>query len=116
MKPLGVLRRFTVISITPTAFMKANSRTLREYTRELAEVGGFALNWTKSGVGAKERNELYVARDLAVYEREFPGLTEEGRCTQKTGGNTKPILRFSRCATPLAIEHLRRLSAKGLNG
>jgi hypothetical protein len=32
---------------------------------------------TKTGVGAKERNELYVARDLAVYEREFPGLTEE---------------------------------------
>jgi cell filamentation protein len=58
-------------------FYEGNSRTLREFTRELAQEAGFNLNWTRTGVGAKERNELYVARDLAVYEREFPGLTEE---------------------------------------
>jgi len=58
-------------------FYEGNSRTLREFTRELAKEAGFNLDWTKTGVGAKERNELYVARDLAFYEREFPGLTEE---------------------------------------
>jgi cell filamentation protein len=58
-------------------FYEGNSRTLREFTRELAKEAGFILDWTKTGVGAKERNELYVARDLAVYERDFPGLTEE---------------------------------------
>ena len=45
--------------------------------RELAAEAGFTLDWAKTGVTAKERNELYVARDLAIYEREFPGLNEE---------------------------------------
>jgi len=58
-------------------FYEGNSRTLREFTRELAHEAGFNLDWIKTGVGARERNELYVARDLAVYEREFPGLTEQ---------------------------------------
>jgi cell filamentation protein len=58
-------------------FYEGNSRTLREFTLELAEEAGFTIDWTRTGVGPKERNELYVARDLAVYEREFPGLTEE---------------------------------------
>jgi fido (protein-threonine AMPylation protein) len=59
------------------AFYEGNSRTLREFTRELAKEAGFALDWRKTGVGTRERNELYVARDLAVLERAFPGLTEE---------------------------------------
>ncbi len=58
-------------------FYEGNSRTLREFTRELASEAGYALDWGKTGVGAKERNELYVARDLAVLERAFPGLTPE---------------------------------------
>jgi cell filamentation protein len=58
-------------------FYEGNSRTLREFTRELAEEAGFTFDWTKTGVTAKERNELYLARDLAVYEREFPGLNED---------------------------------------
>lgn len=58
-------------------FHEGNSRTLREFARELAEKAGFNLDWTKTGVAAQERNEFYVARDLAVLERAFPGLTEE---------------------------------------
>jgi cell filamentation protein len=58
-------------------FYEGNSRTLREFTRELVEEAGFTLDWVKSGVGAKERNALYLARDLAVLDRAFPGLTEE---------------------------------------
>jgi fido (protein-threonine AMPylation protein) len=57
-------------------FYEGNSRTLREFTRALAEEAGFTLDWIKTGIGTTERNELYLARDLAVYEREFPGLTE----------------------------------------
>lgn len=58
-------------------FYEGNSRTLREFTRELALAAGYTLDWVKSGVGTKERNQLYRARDLAVLERAFPGLNEE---------------------------------------
>ena len=58
-------------------FHEGNSRTLREFFRELAQEAGFALDWTGTGITAKERDELYVARDLAVTEREFSGLTQE---------------------------------------
>jgi cell filamentation protein len=58
-------------------FSEGNSRTLREFARELAKEAGFNLDWTKTGVGAQQRNELYIARDLAVLERAFPDLTEE---------------------------------------
>jgi fido (protein-threonine AMPylation protein) len=58
-------------------FYEGNSRTLREFTRELAEDAGYALDWVKTGIGTKERNELYIARDVAVLERAFPDLTPE---------------------------------------
>ena len=57
-------------------FHEGNSRTLREFTRELALAAGFALDWVGTGVGVEERNQLYIARDVAVFERWFPGLTE----------------------------------------
>jgi cell filamentation protein len=59
------------------AFYEGNSRTLREFTRELASEAGYALDWVKTGISTKERNELYVARDLAVLENAFPNLTPE---------------------------------------
>lgn len=58
------------------AFYEGNSRTLREFTRQLATAAGFTLDWIGAGAGPAERNALYLARDLAVYEREFPGLNE----------------------------------------
>jgi hypothetical protein len=57
-------------------FHEGNSRTLREFTRELA-AAGHTLDGIKTSVGAKERNQLYIARDIAVLERAFPGLTLE---------------------------------------
>ncbi len=58
-------------------FYEGNSRTLREFTRELALAAGYKLDWIKTHITAKERNELYVARDVAVLERVYPGLDEE---------------------------------------
>lgn len=58
-------------------FLEGNSRRLREFTRELANEAGFVLDWAQTGTGAKERNALYLARDLAVLERAFPALTPE---------------------------------------
>jgi fido (protein-threonine AMPylation protein) len=53
-------------------FYEGNSRTLREFTRELALEAGYNLDWTGTDIGTKERNELYLARDLAVLERAYP--------------------------------------------
>jgi cell filamentation protein len=58
-------------------FYEGNSRTLREFTRELADAAGFALDWRRIGTDDAARNALYVARDVAVLERVYPGLTEE---------------------------------------
>jgi fido (protein-threonine AMPylation protein) len=37
-------------------FYEGNSRTLREFTRSLAEAAGFTLDWIGTGAGASERN------------------------------------------------------------
>jgi fido (protein-threonine AMPylation protein) len=58
-------------------FYEGNSRTLREFTRELASEAGYELDWGKTAIRANERNALYVARDLAVLERAFPDLTPD---------------------------------------
>lgn len=65
-------------------FYEGNSRTLREFTRELATAAGYTLDWVGAGIGAKERNALYMARDVAVLERAFPNLTPE-RAMQTNG-------------------------------
>jgi cell filamentation protein len=59
------------------AFYEGNSRTLREFTHQLASEAGYELDWGKTAIGAQERNRLYLARDLAVLERAFPDLTKE---------------------------------------
>lgn len=62
-------------------FYEGNSRTLREFTRLLALAAGFVLDWVRTGVGAKERNTLYMARDVAILERHYPDLTPERAMT-----------------------------------
>lgn len=47
-------------------FRDGNSRTIREFTRELALKAGFEINWEKSNLNQQTRNELYIARDFAV--------------------------------------------------
>lgn len=58
-------------------FYEGNSRTLREFTRSLAAEAGFTLDWTGTNVTAEKRNALYVARDLEVITRHYPGVTPE---------------------------------------
>ncbi|CAM4091929.1 Fic family protein [Deinococcus frigens] len=58
-------------------FQEGNSRTLREFTRELAQHAGYELDWQSTGVDADARNRLYIARDVAMYERQYPGLNDE---------------------------------------
>ena len=77
-------------------FYEGNSRTLREFTRELAVEAGFNLDWIRTAVGATERNALYIARDLAVYERAFPGLDESKAMTTENRREYEAFLTMDR--------------------
>lgn len=55
-------------------FSEGNSRTLREFTRELALQAGYDLDWYSTDAGAQTRSALYVARDMEVFKRKYPGL------------------------------------------
>ncbi len=47
-------------------FADGNSRTLREFTRALADTAGFELKWETFAQSRSGRDVLYVARDLSV--------------------------------------------------
>lgn len=86
-------------------FYEGNSRTLREFSRSLALASGYELDWTPTNVTAVERNRLYIARDIAVLERAFPGLTpERGMLT-----NDRAEYEAS-----LALPHMRRVPGASL--
>jgi cell filamentation protein len=57
-------------------FREGNSRTLRTFTRQLAEAAGYDLDWTRFNEDAKTRDSLCIARDRAVNEILLPRLPE----------------------------------------
>ena len=87
------------------AFHEGNSRTLREFTRSLAAEAGYKLNWAPAGATVEQRNRLYIARDVAVLERAFPGLTLE------RGMKTENRAEYE---TSLALPYLRRVPGASL--
>ncbi len=58
-------------------FYEGNSRTLREFTRELASQSGLKLDWVGTNVTCEKRNDLYIARDIEVMNRAYPDLTQD---------------------------------------
>jgi cell filamentation protein len=48
-------------------FREGNSRTLRQFTTDLARVAGYVLDWTPAGRDDASRNALYRARDMAAH-------------------------------------------------
>lgn len=58
-------------------FREGNSRTLRTFTEQLARDNGHDLDWGTTNVTAQSRDALYVARDMAVIQLRYPGLTAE---------------------------------------
>ena len=56
-------------------FREGNSRTLRTFTEQLARENGHQLDWGTTNANAKTRDQLYLARDLAVIQIRNPGLT-----------------------------------------
>lgn len=57
-------------------FREGNSRTLREFTAQLAREAGYELDWGTTGADGAARERLYLARDREVLERLYPGLDE----------------------------------------
>ena len=47
-------------------FSDGNSRTLRTFTKQLANASGYELEWERFGRESGGRDALYVARDLTV--------------------------------------------------
>jgi len=56
-------------------FAEGNSRTLRAFTAQMAREAGFRLDWGTTNADAFSRDRLYIARDVAVTQRAFPGLS-----------------------------------------
>lgn len=59
------------------SFYEGNSRTLRTFTYLMAKQAGFVFNWNTTNVTAFTRNQLYNARDLAVYHHYYNGLLSD---------------------------------------
>jgi cell filamentation protein len=57
------------------AFRDGNSRTLRAFTSDFAEVAGHQLDWARAAQAGEDRQRLYHARDLAVMRGDLAELT-----------------------------------------
>ena len=55
-------------------FREGNSRTLRQFTADLALAAGYELDWEPAGATEETRNALYTARDFAFKLRAYTRL------------------------------------------
>jgi len=55
-------------------FREGNSRTLREFTRELAQAAGKTMHWHHIAARMQGRALLYLARDAEIFRRHFPEI------------------------------------------
>lgn len=55
-------------------FRDGNSRTLREFTRSLADTCGYTIDWGRFAQSAVGRDMLYIARDLSVNQLALPAI------------------------------------------
>lgn len=58
-------------------FRDGNSRSLREFTRQLAEQSGYTLDWERFGKSPHGRDILYIARDQSVNTLALPHLQHD---------------------------------------
>ncbi|RYF09248.1 MAG: hypothetical protein EOO77_24280 [Oxalobacteraceae bacterium] len=65
-------------------FSEGNSRTLRSFTRQLAEQTGHELDWNLTNANAVTRDALYKARDIEVLRRTYPAI-DAVRASQQDG-------------------------------
>ncbi len=76
-------------------FKEGNSRTLRTFTAQVAKEAGYHLDWDTTNADGKSRDKLYIARDLAVTERAFPGLNREKAMTTQDRAESEAWAMFA---------------------
>lgn len=57
-------------------FRDGNSRSLREFTRQLAEESGYSLDWERFNKNIYGRDVLYIARDKSVNQLACPSILD----------------------------------------
>jgi len=55
-------------------FRDGNSRTLRQFTADLANQAGYHLDWTTASATEQQRQAIYLARDYAYMRGDLSGL------------------------------------------
>jgi cell filamentation protein len=95
-------------------FQEGNSRTLRTFTRAMAQAAGFRLDWGTTNVDAAHRDALYRARDRAVLEQAYPGLDEARAMVtddplEYESWAVLPFLRRGRSLTDLITASMERI-------
>jgi len=63
---------------------EGNSRTLRQFSADIALAAGYELDWEPTGVTDDSRNALYTARDLAFERRQYQPLFDIIRANLRT--------------------------------
>ncbi len=58
------------------SFREGNSRTLRQFTSDIAREAGYRLDWAHTASVENARNRLYAARDKAVLTRDSSDLAK----------------------------------------
>lgn len=74
-------------------FADGNSRTLRTFTRQLANASGYELEWERFNVSSSTRDALYIARDKAVNAIALPQMQNE-RSMMRIVSAMKRLTRF----------------------
>jgi cell filamentation protein len=91
-------------------FAEGNSRTLRTFTAQLASESGHELDWNTSNAGPQTRDALYIARDIAVIEQHFPGITAQEAMTTEDRERYAAALMLGTHAEADRLPELLRIS------
>lgn len=94
-------------------FYEGNSRTLREFFRNFAREAGYRLDWAPTGADAETRNRLYLARDMLVLERSWPGLDEARAMTTSDRAEYEAWFQIEQVRSAMTVS-LHRLIRDGL--
>jgi cell filamentation protein len=86
-------------------YQDGNSRTLREFTRQLSAEAGYQLDWERFDRGPGGRDTLYIARDLSVNAIAAEEVRTEH--TRRLVGHMRAVFSENRALPDLLRDALR---------
>ena len=87
-------------------FSDGNSRTLREFTRQIADAAGYRVEWEWFARAPVGRDLLYIGRDLSVNEQALPEIGNQG--TRRDVQYTLDMFEGNRALPDLLSDAVRR--------